>query len=228
MNLRGMIMTLLSLIEGIFAIFGFVSAILTIISYFFPTETYPITNWIRNKLNKRIISKKPAYLILNQRFILTEVNRSNEEFKEDIKVIFQQYGFHSDIEFPYIVGNMERRRFHIKITIELPIDSDSILVKQELNINFNQLKDGINTLFDVYRTFQKLQYVKKDDDRIGLTIGSDIFSRNDFIKIFGNTIRGQNFSVSQNNGTYEINFVELDEQETIDKIYDSILTFIKI
>ncbi|MDO5849293.1 MAG: hypothetical protein Q4P18_07145 [Methanobrevibacter sp.] len=212
------------IIEFIFAIIGFIGSIFTIISVIFPTQSYPIVKWIHNWINKRLLSKNEFQIILQHSFNISE-DIEYDDFKENLKRLLKEYDFHPDIDYPYIYGNLKRRNHHISIRIDLPIE-ENILIKQEINIPFRNLKDGINTLFDIYRDFQKLDYIHSINQKTQFILSSNILSKSNLIKIFGDSIKCDDFEVTKFNNKYELHFLELDNQEAIDKIVTVILSFI--
>ncbi len=214
-------------IELILAFIGGISSILTVVSYFFPTTTYPITQWLRNIVNKRLFAKQTMKIILYKNYCYNNIE--HELLRSNLKKKFSKFNFISEYEDGIIKGKLNRQKFNIEIIIDDPKPNDGlILFKQEIEITFKELYKAINVMFDVYRDFEKLDDINEYDNRINFIVDSDSFSNSKFIKDFGDEIQFENFSVKKFKEKYEITITDEDNQEAIDKIEKIIMNFIEI
>lgn len=220
-------MTLLSLLENLFKYIGIFSTLLTIISYFLPTETYPIVKWIRNKFNRRLFYKQNLTIKLYKNYYCDEI--SHQELKKVLKSKFYKYDIISEYENGVISAKLNRMNFNIMLKIDDPsIHEEYILIKQVAEVKFKELSELINVMFDLYDDFEKLDYLKEYDDKINFIIGSDKFTNNKFIKEFGDNINFKDFAVTKFKDNYELNITAVNNQESIKKVNNIIIEFIEI
>ncbi|MDO5827289.1 MAG: hypothetical protein Q4Q19_03405 [Methanobrevibacter sp.] len=210
------------------AFIGFISSILTILSFFFPESAIPLISLKRNYYNKRLLYNKDLEIIVEKNF------RCNNEIapnvlKSDLKQIFSDFNFKSEIELMEILGNMERLKFHINSIVEIPEEENDIFIfKQKTNIKFKELYKGFNVLFENFRAFETIDYISIYDDRVSISIQSNMLLKNRLINIFGEYINGENFSINKNDEGYTIILVGLDSPETIEKIKEILVSFVEI
>lgn len=210
------------------AFIGFVSSILTILSSIFPESAIPIISLIRNYYNKRLLYNKDLEIIVEKNFCCNKEITPNI-LKSDLKEIFVDFNFKSEIEVMEILGNMERLKFHINSIVEIPSEKkDIIIFKQKTNIKFKDFYKGFNVLFENFRAFETIDYLSSYDDRVSISIQSNMLLKNRIINIFGEYINGENLSINKNDDGYNINLVGLDSPETIEKIKDILVSLVEI
>lgn len=221
-------MDLIGILGLIMQLIGIVSSILSIISFIFPTQAYPLVNDLRSLFNKRLLSNELLEINIIKNY---KINKeiSHEKLKADLKNVFNNYEFRSEIENLNINGNLQRRNLHIQINIELPTEDPIILFKQRTKIQFKNLYKAINTLFDLLRDFQRLNYVSIYDERVTIIVKCNLFSKNKFLKISRNYLKGTNFILDKNNqGEYKLTYTGLDNQETIDELISLSHSFVEV
>ncbi|WP_304105262.1 hypothetical protein [Methanobrevibacter ruminantium] len=210
------------------AFIGFVSSILTILSSIFPESAIPIISLIRNYYNKRLLYNKDLEIIVEKNFCCKNEITPNM-LKSDLKEIFAGFNFKSEIELMEILGNMERLKFHINSIVEIPTEEKEIIIfKQKTNIKFKDFYKGFNVLFENFRAFETIDYLSIYDDRVSISIKSNMLLKNRFINIFGEYINGENLSINKNDEGYNIILVDLDSPETIEKIKDILVSLVEI
>lgn len=211
----------------IWQIFSTASVLVTLFCFIYPEGAYPIISFAFKKIKERKLKKSLLNITLIYDYDCNIVNEV-PNYKEDIDMLFKQYGLISDMKDHIIKGNLKRRNFHIYSKFRIPLDNETNLhFTQNVEVPFDKFNDCMLSLFDNVRELSKLNYISNIDNEVNIRVKTSFFNKNTLVNLLGDKIIG-NFSIITKEGEVELIYNGELIAESIDFIKEIILALADI